>query len=255
MAGPTTNKYLMQVTELIEHPELLGHDTLTELRRVVAQCPYYQAARLLLIENLFLLHDPAFDEELRTAALFVPDRTVLFNLVESLNYERGHHEGFAAPAAPESTSPRPVVTGSRTLDIIGQFLKDRPCETSESSHLKGHHAVVSPIGDYTAVLENMDDIIEDEIPEIPQAREFEIVLPAKPSAEPESETPEEENPQQPIKEEFFTETLAKVFIKQGNYERALEILSKINLENPRKNAYFADQIKFLQKLIYIKSAQ
>lgn len=246
----------MQITELIEHPELLGRDTLTELRRVVAQCPYYQAARLLLIENLFLLHDPAFDEELRTAALFVPDRTVLFNLVESLNYESGHHhdiESLLGPT-PEVSQPQEP-TGSRTLDIIGQFLKERPSEPAESQRLKGHRPVMAPIGDYTSVLENMADLYEEEKPAAAEEVETEVALPAEPRKEGEAAGADDEAAPQPIKEEYFTETLAKVFIKQGNYERALEILSKINLDNPRKNAYFADQINFLQKLILLKSAQ
>ena len=47
----------------------------------------------------------------------------------------------------------------------------------------------------------------------------------------------------------FTETLAKIYIKQQRYEKALEIIEKLNLNYPKKNAYFADQIRFLKKLI------
>ena len=50
-------------------------------------------------------------------------------------------------------------------------------------------------------------------------------------------------------ESYFTETLAKIYIKQGRYSRALEIIQRLNLNYPKKNAYFADQIRFLEKLI------
>ena len=50
-------------------------------------------------------------------------------------------------------------------------------------------------------------------------------------------------------ESYFTETLAKIYIKQGRYEKALEIIQRLNLNYPKKNAYFADQIRFLEKLI------
>lgn len=48
-------------------------------------------------------------------------------------------------------------------------------------------------------------------------------------------------------------TLAKIYIKQQRYEKALEIIRKVNLNNPKKNSYFADQIRFLQKLIVNKN--
>ena len=47
----------------------------------------------------------------------------------------------------------------------------------------------------------------------------------------------------------FTETLAKIYIKQRRYDKALEIIKKLSLNYPKKNAYFADQIRFLEKLI------
>ena len=71
----------------------------------------------------------------------------------------------------------------------------------------------------------------------------------------ESEEPEnnEEEPSKPASEELddscFTETLAKIYIKQRRYDKALEIIKKLSLNYPKKNAYFADQIRFLEKLI------
>ena len=52
-----------------------------------------------------------------------------------------------------------------------------------------------------------------------------------------------------VEETYFTETLAKIYIKQGRYSKALEIIRQLSLEYPKKNAYFADQIRFLEKLI------
>ena len=60
---------------------------------------------------------------------------------------------------------------------------------------------------------------------------------------------EEDEYNKPIEEEFLTESLAHIYIKQRKYERALEIIKEISLKNPEKNIYFADQIRFLEKLI------
>ena len=50
-------------------------------------------------------------------------------------------------------------------------------------------------------------------------------------------------------EELFTETLARMYIRQGKYQRAERILTQINLEFPKKSGYFAEQLNFLKKLI------
>jgi pentatricopeptide repeat protein len=47
-------------------------------------------------------------------------------------------------------------------------------------------------------------------------------------------------------EEILTETMVNIYIKQGRYEQALKILRKICLNNPKKNAYFANQIDLLE---------
>lgn len=47
----------------------------------------------------------------------------------------------------------------------------------------------------------------------------------------------------------LTESLAKIMIKNRNYSKALEIIEALSLNNPEKSIYFADQIRFLRKLI------
>ena len=50
-------------------------------------------------------------------------------------------------------------------------------------------------------------------------------------------------------EDYYTEPLARIYIKQGNYLKALEIIQRLSLDNPKKSVYFADQIRFIKKLI------
>ncbi len=47
----------------------------------------------------------------------------------------------------------------------------------------------------------------------------------------------------------MSESLAKVMIKNGNYQKAIEIITDLSLNNPKKSIYFADQIRFLKKLM------
>lgn len=61
----------MDIANLIKHPEKLNKETLYNLRSLLALYPYYQPARILLLQNLFLMHDPTFDDELRRAAVYL----------------------------------------------------------------------------------------------------------------------------------------------------------------------------------------
>ena len=49
------------------------------------------------------------------------------------------------------------------------------------------------------------------------------------------------------------ESLARMAIKNGDYVKALEIITDLSLNNPKKSIYFADQIRFLKKLILNQS--
>ncbi|MBO7573095.1 MAG: hypothetical protein J6T48_13200, partial [Bacteroidales bacterium] len=50
-------------------------------------------------------------------------------------------------------------------------------------------------------------------------------------------------------EELFTEQLAKIYIKQGHLEKALETYEKLYLKYPEKNIYFATRIDYVKRLI------
>jgi len=47
----------------------------------------------------------------------------------------------------------------------------------------------------------------------------------------------------------ISESNAKKLIREHKYTEAIEILRALNLNNPKKSVYFADQIRFLEKVI------
>ncbi len=51
-------------------------------------------------------------------------------------------------------------------------------------------------------------------------------------------------------EEFMTETLARIYLKQKNYSKAIQIFKKLSLKYPEKSIYFAGQIEYVQQLIH-----
>ena len=51
-----------------------------------------------------------------------------------------------------------------------------------------------------------------------------------------------------LENELMTETLAKIYLKQKKYKKAMDAFKILSLKYPEKNAFFADQIKKIKKL-------
>ena len=233
-----------RIAELIKHPEYLDRDTLYELRSTLALYPYYQTARLLMLQNLYLLHDPSFDEELRRAAIYITDRRVLFNMIEAGHYRLRTSTVTKVPAAAPQES-----TASRTATLIDNFLDSIPKEDEGQSRGKRKPTPADAAVDYVAyLLETEGDKAEETVPEMKgqnlidtfiNADKGRIVLNEGPLLTPQTEKTDE-SAVEPTDEEYFTETLARIYIKQGRYSKALEIIQRLSLQFP---------IRFLEKLI------
>ena len=136
----------INIATLTRHPERLGKDTLYELRSLLARYPYYQPARLLLLKNLYLLHDPTFDEELRRAAVYITERQRLFDLTEGPHYqlrddqaaehEAAKHEATKHEAAKQEADAQDAPEGDRTAALIDSFLDQLPGEEGEETQPK-----------------------------------------------------------------------------------------------------------------------
>lgn len=244
----------MDLEQLIKHPGLLDKETLYDLRSLLALYPYFQTARLLLLKNLFLLHDPTFDEELRRSAVYITDRKVIFDMVEAAHYK-------LRDTAKKETEPVNNGDGDRTISLIDQFLGSIPAEQGEESKKKKSKRKPTPADattDYVAyLLETEDENSEGEDANNPAMKGQDLIDnfiendkgKIKLKDEPEYVPEVDDNGKKGKDEEFYTETLAQIYIRQEHYSKALEIIKRLNLNNPKKNVYFADQIRFLEKLI------
>ena len=248
----------MDLINLIRHPELMDRETLYDLRSLIAQYPYYQTARLLMLKNLFILHDPTFDEELRRAAIYITDRKVIFNLVESAHYQLKTTEKTAdEKKQTKGTEQRPS-----TNELIDKFLETIPVEEEKDKSKKRKPTAADAAIDYVAYLletEEKEDVKSEETESSPTLDLIDTFISNNEQGRielkeiieyvPEIADEGDKNGENEDEEGYFTETLARIYIKQGRYSQALEIIKRLNLAYPKKNAYFADQIRFLEKLI------
>ncbi len=154
----------------------------------------------------------------------------------------------------------------QTTDVIDLFLQTYgSCSPEEEALLE--RMIFNPTPDFGEILAREE---QDNLPEAPveddtsqDARIAAFILDRHPAARPvetvpvqpqeEPDVPEERTPHvarpETGSDSLLSESLAQFFIKQHRYERAFEIISALSLKYPKKSAYFADQLRFLQKLI------
>lgn len=236
----------MNVAYLIKHPEALNLKTIYELRKLIATYPYYQPARLLLLKNLYLLHDPTFEQELKNSSIFFTDRSILFDTFESVYYQNEKSKAII-----EDNKNDENLTDS----LIDNYLDQVPDDSSidKNDNTRKPNSVDATI-DYVAyLLETENSESQKQTPELKGQsliddfinKEGKKITLSEDTTDELADNPHEET----IETEYFTETLARIYIKQQRYSKALEIIKKLNLEYPKKNSYFASQIRFLEKLV------
>jgi hypothetical protein len=130
-------------------------------------------------------------------------------------------EAEQEPEAPvEEEEPEPVPAADELMEFI---------EDSE------------PAADVAATKLSSQDLIDRFIKSSPTLER--MTLPEIQPVKDLSETSAEE------KGLFITETLAKIYINQGYYSRAINIYEKLSLQYPEKSAYFAGRIERINDLI------
>ncbi len=225
-----------KLSAYISHPERLNRDTLYELRMIVGKYPHFDVARLLMLKNLYLLHDIEFGKEMRKAAIYLKSRWPIFELMAGYGSTPTIEEApadipidrtMALIDAFLETIPSDTLSleaeGAAAVDYVSAYLKESP-DTSNVPELRGQHLI--------------DNFLATENERI----SLDLNTPTETEKEP---IPDETN----AETSFFTETLANIYIKQGKYSKALEIIKRLYLEFPNKNRYFADQIRFLEIII------
>ena len=230
--------------DFIRRPNNMDQQAISMLRNMKDEHPYFHSARILLLQALYKHHSPLFDEELRSSAPLLPDRQAVFRLTEEPNYQKTEERRKF------NTEETEIDRSERTNLLIFDFLESQPKEQMQSGRYP-----IDATQDYIGFL-LQNESQEDEKPDVPMngggvVEDFlnqeptRIVLKendSNPGIPVEKDEKEEEN-------EILTETLAGIYIKQGKFENAIKIIRQLSLKYPKKNRYFADQIRFLEKLI------
>lgn len=222
-----------QLSHLLRNPRDLAPEDLQAIRQLVGLYPYCASFVFLYLYGLAKSGDVCYPAELKRLAIHLPIRSELYRLVEGKGVWETALEQKAL-GAPDSFA------------LIDHFLS---MARSEGHDLPSELAFDSTegAGDYFSHEELLS---------------AEPLLSEDERTQPQADAPREQNalheaPSQlshPLvedqeSEELFTETLAKIYIKQGRYDKALKMMRALSLNYPEKSRYFAHQIRFLERLL------
>lgn len=184
--------------------------TIDELAGVVTLYPWYGAARLELCRRMSSLGGENWGKaEYAAAALYVCDRQAISDI-----YRSGSSVDYS----------------DKDLDSL---LKSYIREDTPSEGEEGRVRVVG--GDYFSQAQ------------YEKVRKAEDSVFSKFASKAKAEARDSET-ETDLGDEFCTETLAQIYADQGYYDQAKHIYSRLSLNIPEKNAYFASLIEKIEEL-------
>ncbi|MFA5814379.1 MAG: hypothetical protein WC865_02010 [Bacteroidales bacterium] len=268
-----------QFTDSFENPGKLDSSSVIAFGEIIQEYPFCQPAQLLYLKGLQNDENIRFNRQLKIAAAYAADRKFLFELLNIPKYVDGETDVepdipmeeyeksdlvrqvehflpiadidlllFDFPAYSDDGLPEmPSQNKAPDLDqeLLQQFL-----ETDPLSRRKIPDLVIRPMGtgrelpktDSRLFRKTPADDLIDRFIENPQPK----VL--RPDHAPVNDQDVSLNS---LKEddEFLTETLARIYLQQGYFLKAIQAYEKLSLKIPEKSVYFASQIEMVRELI------
>ena len=204
---------------MLQQPEKLSKKELLFLKEISDEFPYFQPSRAIYLKSLAENEDIKFKKYLKATAVYTRDRKILFDFIK--NIQNQNDKVFFNKNEITSAIVENSVSDSLEISEQNSFV-----DWLKLSNLK-------PI-DRTKEAQTVDKFI---------SKKPKIKIKAD-----KTQTENDINDDLSNQSGFMTETLAKLYLNQKNYEKAIQSYKILILKFPEKNSYFADQIKKIKKL-------
>lgn len=249
-----------EITYLLQNPEIFSDNTKVQLEEIISNFPYFQPARAIYLNLLKKENSYLYNQELKKTAAYTSDRTVLFDFITSEYFsqqpilkkeaveeiDKNEIEKAEAILNPNLFErKKEKTTQVKAIEEILEVHKPLPFSKNDKHSFEEWLKLtrVKPINRNNNSEETENEkgdkfrLIDKFIQESPKI---------KPSL---SDTKEDtEKPLSKPSNHLMTETLAKVYLQQNNYKKAIQAYKILILKNPEKSGFFADQIRAIEKL-------
>jgi len=201
------------LTQWMQQPQNLGKEQTAELKELCEIYPYFSISRMLYLKALQNTSDIRFDAETQRTATYCNDRRKLFYLL--------------FPLAEHTATDNNAITSSLYNGLSGDYFSIYQADEAAD---KGQSLKSLAQKLKEARLQKVNVVVPQEAP---------VTIP-------EEKAEDTNNQQQTL---IYTEEEAIRHIKAKKYEEALKILRVLHLNIPKKSVYFADQIRYIEKII------
>jgi len=221
----------------IQNPMQIGKKEVAEMRISLQAFPYFSTMQLLYTKGLYNIDSISYNSQLRKASVHAGDRRLLFKLITE-NVKKV--EEVAEKKLEDLVQRKEEIVAKKSPEKeleIGKPLQFSEDETHSFSEWLSLNKAKKINRTNTENQENLiDSFIENEpsISKPKKATFFSSAQSAKGSLL--------EN------DEIITETLARVYLEQGHYDKAIASYKKLSLRFPQKSSFFANQIKLIYDL-------
>ncbi|MEN9929659.1 MAG: hypothetical protein RLZZ231_1580 [Bacteroidota bacterium] len=254
-------------TYLINKPDAINERHNLSLEKIIEEFPYFQSARTLRLKHLYNQDSFKYNYALKVAAAFTTDRAVLFDFITSNKFvtvQNGLYEQKIAELHNIEVVGSETVTTAQVIDKTEQSILDT-IEKATKVTFEQKLEIGKPLGfdknethsfQEWLQLSRFKPIVREENQSAPsdeKLKKLELIdkfIETNPKIPPiNKETPAE--PKEVVQEDtsyLMTETLAKVYLEQKKYDRAIQAYEILILKYPEKSSLFAVRIEDIKNL-------
>ena len=256
---------ITEFTSLLQYPGSISIEQTKAIEDILDNYPYFQAARIVHLKGLKNEHSYKYNNALKTTAAYTTNRTILFDFITantldaSNNIEKEHQFITDSEIIDLEVVKRPLVSSQ----VLVTDTKPEKIQTAEQKLEIGKPLVfdITEMHSFNEWLQvtTLKPIERKEIKPSKVQKEqddrFDLIeqfIKDKPKLKPISSTDNTNIAVESIteNENLMTETLARVYLEQKQYDKAIKAFKILSLKYPEKSSFFADRIKaikFLQK--------
>ncbi|SHG57418.1 hypothetical protein [Winogradskyella jejuensis] len=280
---------LQELTHILQHPEMLKPEQITELKSLVDTYPYFQPARALYLKALKNKDSYKYNNALKVTAAHTTDRSILFDFItsevfnqneisEQIKQNSEYIKAIEVNAVDDISINRSVTIDDAlkqqveaTEGVLDPNLfkqkeqTQQNFETFEKPNLEEKLQIGKPLefsnsethsfSEWLKItsfkpIDRSQDKAQHQAPLMGKLDTIDKFITENPKIKPTVNTPKPKlvNNEDSIEDSLMTETLARIYLEQKNYDKAIQSYRILSLKYPEKSSFFADQIKAVKEL-------